>query len=83
MNCFLNWILEIRMCASSKLILSQVGNARRGASDVGKAKSSGADPRTNGGLVSNLSHPRVNKTKQHTQERKNEEKFNVVLTKLV
>jgi len=27
---------------------------------------SGEDPRANGGLVSNLPHPRVNKTKQHT-----------------
>ena len=31
-----------------------------------KAKSSGEDPRATGGLVSNLPHPRVNKTKQHT-----------------
>ena len=31
-----------------------------------KAKSSGEDLRANGGLVSNLPHPRVNKTKQHT-----------------
>jgi len=37
-----------------------------GASDIGKAKSSGEDPRATGGLVSNLPHPRVNKTKQHT-----------------
>jgi len=37
-----------------------------GASDIVKAKSSGKDPRETGGLVSNLSHPRVNKTKQHT-----------------
>ena len=38
-----------------------------GASDIVKAKSSGEDPRATGGLVSNLPHPRVNKTKQHTQ----------------
>ena len=36
-----------------------------GASDIGKAESSGEDPRATGGLVSNLPHPRVNKTKQH------------------
>ena len=30
-----------------------------------KAESSGEDPRAIGGLVSNLPHPRVNKTKQH------------------
>jgi len=30
-----------------------------------KAESSGEDPRTTGGLVSNLPHPRVNKTKKH------------------
>jgi len=38
-----------------------------GASEIVKAKSSGEDPRATGGLVSNLSHPRVNKTKQHTR----------------
>ena len=37
-----------------------------GASDIVKAESSGEDPRAIGGLVSNLLHPRVNKTKQHT-----------------
>jgi len=37
-----------------------------GASDIVKAKSSGEDPRATRGLVSNLPHPRVNKTKQHT-----------------
>jgi len=31
-----------------------------------KAKTSREDPRATGGLVSNLPHPRVNKTKQHT-----------------
>ena len=36
------------------------------ASDILKAQSSGEDPRATGGLVSNLPHPRVNKTKQHT-----------------
>ena len=36
-----------------------------GASDIVKAKSSGEDPRATGDLVSNLPHPRVNKTKQH------------------
>jgi len=38
-----------------------------GASDR-KEKSSGEDPRATGGLVSNLPHPRVNQTKQHTYE---------------
>ena len=36
-----------------------------GASDIVKAKSFGEDPSATGGLVSNLSHPLVNKTKQH------------------
>jgi len=35
-----------------------------------KAKSSGEDPRVTGALVSNLPHPRVDKTKQHTQSLK-------------
>jgi len=41
-----------------------------GASDIVKATSTGEDPRATGGLrlVSNLSHPRVNKTKQHPQK---------------
>jgi len=38
------------------------------ASDIVKAESSGEDPRATGGLVSNLPHPRVNKTKQHTRK---------------
>ena len=37
-----------------------------GASDIVKAESSGEDPRATGGLVSNLPHHRVNKTKQRT-----------------
>ena len=37
------------------------------ASDIVKAESSGEDPRATGDLVSNLPHPRVNKTKQHTE----------------
>jgi len=40
----------------------------RGASDMVKAKSSGEDPRATGGLVSNLSHPGVNKTKATQEE---------------
>ena len=40
------------------------GGVNRG-SDIVKAKSSGEDPRATGGLVSNLPHPRVNKTKQN------------------
>ena len=36
------------------------------ASDTVKAESSGGDPRATAGLVSNLPHPQVIKTKQHT-----------------
>jgi len=36
-----------------------------GASDIVKAKSSEENPRTTGGLVLKIPHPRVNKTKQH------------------
>jgi len=36
-----------------------------GANNIVKAKSSGEDPRATEGLVSNVPHPRVNKTKQH------------------
>ena len=36
-------------------------------SDIVKAKSSKEDPRATGGLISNLPHPRVNKTKQHNE----------------
>jgi len=39
-----------------------------GASDIVKMESSGEDPRATGGLVSNLLHPRINNTKQHTLE---------------
>ena len=39
-----------------------------GASDILKAGSSGEDPRAIGGLVFNLPHPRVNKTKQHIKQ---------------
>jgi hypothetical protein len=46
----------------------RIGNAATTASDIVKAKSSGEDPRATGGLVSNLPHPWVNKTKQHTHE---------------
>ena len=40
-----------------------------GASDIVKAQSSGEDLRAAEGLVSNLPHPRVNKTKQHTHRK--------------
>jgi len=33
-----------------------------GANDIGKAESSKKDPRATGGLVSDLSHPRINQT---------------------
>jgi len=43
-----------------------MGEGRKGGvSDIVKAESSGEDPRVTGGLVSNLPHPRVNKTNQH------------------
>ena len=37
-----------------------------GASDIVKVESSGKDPRETAGLVSNLPHSWVNRTKQHT-----------------
>jgi len=39
-----------------------------GASYIVKAESSKEDPKATGGLVSNLPHPWVNKTKQHTPQ---------------
>jgi len=42
------------------------GDPTSDASDRVKAESFEEDPRATGGLVSNLPHPRVNKTKQHT-----------------
>ena len=42
------------------------GGVNGGASDIVKVESSGEDPSATGGLVSNLPHPWVNKTKQHT-----------------
>jgi len=39
------------------------------ASDIVKAESSGEDPKATRSLVSNLPHPRVIKTKQHTLKR--------------
>jgi len=50
---------------SQMVTLSDVTGWTGGASDIVKAKSSGEDPRATGGLVCNLPHPRVNKTKQH------------------
>jgi len=44
-----------------------------------KAESSGEDPRATGGCVSNIPHPRVNKTKQHTEK----EDHRVVLLLLI
>jgi len=43
---------------------------KRGGGELVKAKSSVKDPRATGGLVSNLFHPRLNKTKQHTLQKK-------------
>ena len=46
--------------------VKKTGEGRTGGtSDIVKVRSSGEDPRAAGGLVSNLPHPRVNKTKQH------------------
>jgi len=42
------------------------GRREPGELATSKTKSSGEDPRATGGLVSNLSHPRVIKTKQRT-----------------
>jgi len=42
-----------------------------GASDMVKAESSGVDPRATGGLIFDLSYPRVIKTKQHTNSFEN------------
>jgi len=39
-----------------------------GCSNIVKAESSGEDHTATEGLVSNLPHPRVNKTKQHTPQ---------------
>ena len=49
-------------CASQE----DVGGMNGGASDIVKAEISGEDLSATGGLVSNLDHPRFNKTKQHT-----------------
>jgi len=44
-----------------------MGEGRKGGErEKEKEKSSGEDARATGGLVSNLPHPRVIKTKQHT-----------------
>jgi len=52
---------QILLCLSERW-----GGGR--ASDIVKAESSRKDPRATGGLVSNLPHLRVNKTKQHLLE---------------
>ena len=44
--------------------VKKMGQGRTGgASNIVKAKSTGEDPKATRGLVSNLPHPRVNKTK--------------------
>jgi len=48
--------------AGDLVVLTSIAK-RRGASDKVEVESSGEDPRATGGLVSNLPHPRVNKTK--------------------
>ena len=57
----LHWILQV-FCVRQE---DGGGVKTGGASDIVKAESSREDPRATGGLVSNLPHPRVNKTKQH------------------
>ena len=47
-----------------------MGEGRTGGdSDIVKVESSGEDSKATGGLVSNFSHPRVNKTKQHIHKK--------------
>ena len=58
------------------LLLCEIGRLLDPKSEIGKsfaskAESSGEDPRATGGLVFNLSHSWVNKTKQHTRVPRN------------
>jgi len=58
------------------VLLCEIGRLLDPKSEIGKsfaskAESSGEDPRATGGLVFNLSHPWVNKTKQHTRVPRN------------
>jgi len=57
----LHWILQV-FCVRQE----DGGGVNRGASDIVKVESSGEDSMATGGLVSNLPHPWVNKSKQHT-----------------
>jgi len=71
-----NYILLHACSATARLLHSWAVAIKRpnfgvgtgGTRDIVKAKSSGEDPRATGGLVSNLPHPRVNRTKQHTKK---------------
>jgi len=52
-------------------LVARGGSVAIAACRAPKAESSGEDPwipRATGGLVSNLPHPRVNETKQHTNQ---------------
>ena len=60
-------LLELHYILQVFCVRQEDGGGRTGgASDIVKAERSGEDPRVTGGLVSNLPHPRVNKTNQHT-----------------
>ena len=65
------WAWPCRNCTTSykfSVSVKKMGEGWcGGASDIVKAESSGEDPRATGDLVSNLPHPRVNKTKQHVR----------------
>jgi len=52
-------------CHTYERVFSHEGGTG-GASKIVKEESSGKDPKATGGLISNLPHPRVNTTKQHT-----------------
>jgi len=53
--------------ARRRMLAADVDTVERSTSHSGEdARSSGEDARATAGLVSNLPHPQVNKTKQHT-----------------
>jgi len=54
---------------------SSVDSKPKKNGDLVKAKISGEDPRATGGFVSNLFHPRFNKTKQHTENSNQKKNF--------
>jgi len=58
------WLLKYRFWKLLQGLFSSIF-LTRGASDIVKVESCEEDPRVTGGLISNLPHPWVNKTKQH------------------